>query len=244
MTNKIQLPEFGLILALGIIVSTYLITDMVRDVRLSHQIIKVRGYAEKTVSSDFASWTVELATSHPDLQSAYPIIEAHKAKTLTFLNEKGIRAQEIEQAALSLIEIRARNQNGYETNEIEAYRLAQFITVNSTDVEKIARLSTEISSLIAEGINLISNAPQYSYSKANELKSELLTQATQDARERAKLLAEGSGVELGVLRAARQGEFSVRAANSSSVSYEGAYDDTSAIEKKLTAVVTVDYAME
>ena len=59
---------------------------------------------------------------------------------------------------------------------------------------------------------------------------------------RAQVLAEGSGVRLGPLRAARQGAFSVRAAKSSSVS-ESDYEDVGSIEKKVTAVVTVDYAM-
>ena len=57
-----------------------------------------------------------------------------------------------------------------------------------------------------------------------------------------KTLAEGSGVGLGPLRAARQGAFSVLPAGAGSVP-EDTCDDTSSIPKKLTAVVTVDYAM-
>jgi hypothetical protein len=64
-----------------------------------------------------------------------------------------------------------------------------------------------------------------------------------DARERAKTLAEGSGTTLGPLRAARQGVFSVRAADATGIS-ESASEDASSIGKKVTAVVTVDYAMK
>ncbi len=59
---------------------------------------------------------------------------------------------------------------------------------------------------------------------------------------RARTLAEGSGVKLGPLRAARQGAFRVRPADSSSIS-EKVYDDVSSIAKKVSAIVTVDYAM-
>lgn len=68
-------------------------------------------------------------------------------------------------------------------------------------------------------------------------------QATRDARERARTLAEGSGVSLGPLRAARQGEFSVLAADATSIGEESS-EDLGAISKKVTAVVTVDYAVE
>ena len=75
---------------------------------------------------------------------------------------------------------------------------------------------------------IISN---YYYSKVNDLKSELLTEATQDARMRAKTLAAGSGVKLGFPKAARQGSFSIRSAKSTNISS----DDTYSITKKITA---------
>ena len=58
-----------------------------------------------------------------------------------------------------------------------------------------------------------------------------------------KTLAEGSGVNLGPLRAARQGVFSVISGDVSGIS-ETSKDNVSAISKKVTAVVTVDYAMK
>ena len=85
--------------------------------------------------------------------------------------------------------------------------------------------------------------PRFYYTQVNELKSELLVAATKDARNRAQTLAEGSGVKLGLLRAARQGVFSVRSADSSSIS-ERSGNDVSSISKKVSSVVTVDYAMQ
>ncbi len=102
--------------------------------------------------------------------------------------------------------------------------------------------STSIGALIGEGVKVHTGKPRYYFSGVNQLKSELLVAATRDARERAQTLADGSGVELGPLRAARQGAFSVRSADSANIS-EDSYDDTSSIAKKITAVVTVDYAM-
>ena len=234
---------FGLILALGVVISTYLVTDALRDIRMSHQIIKVRGYAETAVESDLAIWQMTVKARDKEMAAAYTVLAEHREKVLSFLQENGVAAEAISVRAVSVNERRRRTENGYETNEIEFFELSQKIEVKSQDVQNISKLSTEIAALIGEGIALSSGMPSYYYTRVNELKGELLIAATQDARERAKTLAEGSGVSLGALRAARQGVFSVRAADVSGIS-EKSTDDVAAISKKVTALVTVDYAMK
>ena len=131
----------------------------------------------------------------------------------------------------------------YTTSEIEVFELIQTIKVKSRDVQNISKISTAITDLLGEGIGLQAGMPRYYYTQVNELKSQLLVDATKDAQMRARTLAEGSGVKLGPLRAARQGAFSVRPVDASSIS-EKVYDDVSSISKKVSAVVTVDYAMQ
>ena len=134
-------------------------------------------------------------------------------------------------------------EEGHKTSKTETFELSQEIEVKSRDVQKVSTISTAIADLLGKGIELQAGVPRYYYTQVNELKSELLVAATTDARLRAQTLAEGSGVKLGSLRAARQGVFSVRSADSSSVSERGR-DDVSSISKKITSIVTVDYAMQ
>ena len=138
-----------------------------------------------------------------------------------------------------------KDEKGNDTNFIEYYIIDQHIEIISHNVQKISDLSSKITELIRAGLMIESGSPIYYYSKVNELKSELLQAATKDARWRAKTLAEGSGVKLGFLRAARQGNFRIRSAKSSNISYDDSYeDDEASIEKRITAVVTVDYSMK
>ena len=51
MNNAKALIPLGFLLALGLVISTYLVTNVARDILMAHQIIKVRGYAEIPVSS-------------------------------------------------------------------------------------------------------------------------------------------------------------------------------------------------
>ena len=233
----------GLILSLALVISTFLVTDAMRDIRMSHQIIKVRGYAETPVESDMAIWHITVKARGRNMAEAYTVLAEHQKNVLDFLQENQVAAAEITIRAVSVNERRKRAENGHETNEIEFFELSQGVGVRSSNVHNIAKLSTSIDSLLGEGIDLRSGMPNYYYTQVDALKSQLLIAATQDARERAKTLAEGSGVNLGPLRAARQGVFSVISGDASGIS-EKSTDDVFSISKKVTALVTVDYAMK
>jgi len=75
MYEKVQMLILGLVLSIAIIISTYLVTDVIRDVRLSHQIIKVRGYAEKVVDSDLAIWRMNLSVRNRDMIEGFTAID-------------------------------------------------------------------------------------------------------------------------------------------------------------------------
>ena len=243
MHNAKALIPFGFLLALSLVISTYLVTDVMRDIRMSHQIIKVRGYAETQVESDLAIWSITVKARNRNMAEAYAVLAAHREKVLDFLKKNGVEAQEVNDFSVHVSERKKRTEKGYATNEIEAFELSRKIEIKSRDVQNISKVSTAVAALLGEGIDLQAGMPSYYYTRVNELKSQLLVEATKDARERARTLAEGSGVKLGPLRAARQGVFSVRSADSSSISEESS-DDVSSISKKVTAVVTVDYAMQ
>ena len=242
MSNAKALIPLGFLLALGLVISTYLVTNVARDLLMARQIIKVRGYAEIPVESDLAIWHITVKAKDRNMAKAYPILAAHRKKVIAFLKENGVKPEEIKIISVQVREHKIRTENGYETSEIAAFQLSQDITVKSKDVHNISKISTAISDLLGEGVALKAEMPSYYYTRVNELKSTLLVEATKDARMRAKTLAEGSDVNLGPLRAARQGIFSVRSADASSIA-EKAADDVASIPKKITAVVTVDYAM-
>lgn len=243
MNNAKAIIPFGFLLALGLVISTHLATDAMRDIRMSHQIIKVRGYAETPVESDVAMWSITVKARSGDIAKAYSVLAKHREEVLDFLNENHVAAQQIKIFSVDVEEHKKLTDKGHKTSQTETFELSQTLRIKSRDVQKIAKISTAIADLLGEGIDLQARMPRYYYTQVNELKSDLLVAATKDARLRAQTLAEGSGVELGPLRAARQGVFSVRSADASSVS-ERSGDDVSSISKKVTAIVTVDYAMQ
>ena len=242
MSNAKALIPLGLILALGLVISTYLVTKFAREVFMAHQIIKVRGYAEIPVESDLAIWHITVKAKDRDLAKAYPVLASHREAVIAFLEENGVKSEETKIFPVQVREHNIRTENGRETSEIEAFQLSQDITVNSKDVHNISKIATSIADLLGRGVNFKTEMPGYYFTGVNALKRKLLMEATRDARMRAKTLVEGSEANLGPLRAARQGIFSVQSAYSSSIAEE-ASDDVWSIAKKVTAVVTFDYIM-
>jgi len=117
------------------------------------------------------------------------------------------------------------------------------VWARSYDVEKITEVSREATELMSEGIELSSEAPQYFYTKLAELKLEMLELAAKDARNRAEKMVAATGNKIGFMHSAQMGVFQITPANSYEVSSYG-MNDTSSWEKKVTAVVHVDFGVK
>jgi uncharacterized protein len=133
--------------------------------------------------------------------------------------------------------------NGRETGKTLAYRLNQRFEIRSNDVDRISKLSQQSTELINEGIPLVSEAPEYLYTQLAKLRIEMVSEAAKDAKERAEAIARSTGNKVGSVQSAQTGVFQITSRNSTEVSNSGIYD-TSSVEKDITAVVSVKFAME
>src|SRR5690606_5743597 len=78
----------------------------------------------------------------------------------------------------------------------------------------------------------------YTFTKLNDIKPEMVAQATKDARAAAEQFAEDSGAEVGSIKQATQGYFSIEARDGDSGAGWGVSD---APYKKVRVVTTVDF---
>jgi hypothetical protein len=131
---------------------------------------------------------------------------------------------------------------GQPSNEIVGYELKQSVTVTSNDVDKIARIAREATELINQGILLESGSPDFYYTKLGDLKVEMLGEAAKDAKARADKIAESTSSSIGNIRSARMGVMQITAPESTEVSDYG-INNTSSIEKDVTAVVNASFAV-
>lgn len=234
-----QISILGICLALSIIISAIVVTN-----NLSKNAITVTGSAFKVVTSDSASWTFEIVNKAYNKTEAYKNIQKQIPIVKNYLKEKGISEKDIELQLPSGYDIYRTYPNGYSSEELIAYKYTQPIKIKSNDVEKIKEISTESQTLLEKGININSYSdPEYQYSNLAQLKVQLLEEATKDAKARANSMLKANRNKVGQIKQVRMGVFQITAPDSNSVSDEG-INDSSTIEKKVTAVANVTFSIK
>ncbi len=234
--------SFGLILAIGLVFSTLIAAETLKEIKLANQSVTVKGYAEKKITSDRAVWTGGFSVRGPELAATYGKLSASLETVLAYLAKSGVRRADVTVSAADTKTQMRRLPNGQETYEVENYVLSQAVTVESTDTGLVSRLSDESTVLMKDGIEFSSGSPSYFYTKLGDLKFEMLGQAAKDARNRAEQLVASSGSQVGALRYAEQGVFQITGPYSTDVSGYGV-NDTDNIEKVVKAIVTIQYAI-
>ncbi len=236
------LTLLGALLAVGIVIGTLIIAKTVQTVKFQNQRITVKGFAERAITSDIAVWSGQITTRSPELVSAYDNLQADLGKVLLYLQQHGVRKEDISiPSVITTIQYK-RTANGSITNIVEGYILVQTVKITSPDINQVTNIAGEITALIKDGIEIDSFSPQYFYTKLDDMKIELLGEATKNAAMRAQQLAENSGSKVGALKYASQGVFQITPVHSTEVANYGMYD-TSTIEKSVKAVVTMEYSI-
>ncbi len=242
-TNLLWVLIFSLTLPLGVVLSTHLARRSFEKVKLRDQTITVKGYAERPIASDLAQWSATVTARHAQMTDAGRQMDAARATVLAFLASRGFAAEQVELSPVSIGIRYTKDEKGNNTNQIETYVLTQRVAIGSTDVRRIADTARAASDLIGQGVEIDADAPAYLFTRLDDLKLQMLSEATANARERAQRLISHSPNILGDLRSASQGVFQITPAHSTEVSGSGV-NDTASLDKVIKAVVTVEYAIQ
>ncbi|WP_423818546.1 SIMPL domain-containing protein [Salinimicrobium sp. TIG7-5_MAKvit] len=207
-------------------------------------VIAVTGSGSEDFTSDLIVWEGTFSQTSMELQAAFERLNSDKETVRQYLISKGIDEKNIVFNSVKTTELReAQYQNGNYVGEIfKGYQLQQTVKIESTDVPMVEKVSREITELLQKGVQFNSTPPRYYYTKLSDLKIQMISAATEDARIRAEKIAQNSGSELGSLRSADLGVFQIIGQNSGeSFTWGGAYNTA---DKKKTASVTMRLEFE
>lgn len=236
--EKIQIIVLSIILAAGLIFAAKIATA-----QLSKDVISVTGSSYKTVISDSGRLEFRIMTRKPTKALAYDTISKQVPEVKDYIKSKGFDESEIEIKAPNGYYTYKTLPNGSTTNEIAYYNISQPMYVTSRDVQKIKSLSTELQTLITDGIDIDAYNPEYFYSKLSDDKVAMLEEATKDAKQRADAMLKATHNRTGKIQAVRMGVFQITPVDSTNVSDMG-ISDTSTIEKKITSVANVTFRIK
>lgn len=233
----------AIIFALAIVVGSYLLGNAVKNRNNKTGTIAVTGLGNADFSSDLIVWEGTFSKESNNLKQAYNDLAKDKEIIKNYLIKKGINKTELVfNAVKSRKNIKPKYVGGkYAGEEFLGYILTQSVKINSKNVEQIEKISREITELLNKGIQFYSQEPRYYYTKLADLKVEMISKATADARARAEKIAEKSGGKLGDLISAKMGIFQITGQNSNeSYSWGGTYN-TSAKEKTASITMKLNY---
>jgi len=233
----------AVVLAVGLVVATTIGGWFFVKGKRGDQTITVTGSARKRITSDLVVWRSAISYQAPTLSEAYRSLAEAVPRVKAYMVSKGIAENQITVSSISSQTLHGRNSDGMETSDITGYSLRQELSVRSTEVEKIGQIAREATELINQGILLESMAPEYLYTKLGDLKIEMLAEAAKDAKRRAEQIAQSTDSSIGTVRTARMGVLQITAADSTDVSDSG-MNDTSSLEKDITAVVNIGFAVD
>jgi hypothetical protein len=201
--------------------------------------ITVTGSAKASATADNVVWTLMAQESSPNVSAAVKKVEQTVAVASDYLTKGGVPATSIETGAIGTFAIQ-QYLNGNQTGKVLAYQATQNLIVRSKDVNLIKKLSDGIGALLATGVNMYNNGPQYYVSNLAALRPQLLADAMKDAKLRAQSITSAVGSKLGAVLAVSSGPVQVTAPDSVDTSAGGMYD-TATIPKSVTVTVSVSF---
>ncbi len=209
----------AIVLGLSLIISFWIAGSAFRYRSKSAETIVVTGLAEKDFVSDLIVWNGSYSRKSLDLKGAYASLKQDENVIRQYLNGKGIaNAEMVFSSVLINKEFNSRtDMNGDNLGqEFTGYNLIQSVRVESKDVNKVEKISREVTELIESSIEFNSSPPLYYYSKLSHIKIDLLAKASAD-KSRAETIAKNSGSSLGDLKKANMGIFQITGKNSNEI---------------------------
>jgi hypothetical protein len=200
--------------------------------------VTVKGLAETFVSADLAVWPLRVTATGNDLGQVQGEIDEDVATITSFLTEQGIAADAIQPQRVEVTDLLAQAYRPEGIGE-SRFILAQTVIVRTEQVDRVAALNQQTGELVRRGVVLVdSGGPTYLFTRLNEIKPEMLAEATRNARAAAEQFAADSGSEINGIRRAYQGLFEILARDPAPGLFEPGQ-----LDKKVRVVSTIEYRL-
>jgi hypothetical protein len=221
------------IIATGTALSGFFVGQSIAKFKTSDRAIVVKGFSEREVKSDMGELMLIFKNPGNDLVEMQKKSEQDKEAVLAFLKSKGLKDEEISFDGTELFDRQTREYSIQGEKNEYRYILTTRIKINTKQVDVIKDISNHTAELIKQQVNIATNM-RYYFTHFDDLRTEMIAEATQSARQAALQFAKDSGSQVGEIRKAVQGAFSITSPNEE-------YNEVGSIHKKIRVVTTVTF---
>lgn len=209
MITTRSFATLGAFLAVGLAVFGTLVVHAVKRGREFDRFLTVRGASEKEVKATLAIWPLRFATTAQDLPSLKSSMAAARSTVVGFLKERGILDEEINFGIPTVIDRHDIPVYEQRSPDLPRYKSVVTIVVRSKKVDVVKSAIQQVDKLLDSGISLAggdySDRIVFSFDGINEVKPQMIAEATANARASAEKFAKDSRAKVGAIRKATQG---------------------------------------
>ena len=237
----------GLLVAVGLAVGGWFVGKGMARFKSDTRTVTVKGLVEREVKSDQAVWTLGVRRASDALPDAHAKISADRDAVIAFLKKQGFTDAELERQPTRTIDKLARDF-GQQQNERFRYVVTTAIGVKTGNVDLVRTAAGATEELLKAGVILDAGNeggaanPRFVVSRFNDLRPQLLADATKNARQIATQFAADSGASVGSIRSANQGTIQIFGTDGHDES--AAFSATSTLTKRIRVVSTFEFELK
>ena len=209
---KNGLTNLGLIvLSVALVLAGWFVGNGFFKGRAVDRYVTVKGLAERDVEADIGLWPIRFVVGDDNLGTAQYRIEQSKRAVMYFLRQHGVDSASVALQDMSVVDMQAeRYRSGQPGNR---FIITQTLMVRTSDPKLILKASQDVGKLVEAGVVMsigdYGTGPTYVFTRLNDLKPEMIADATKNARQAGEQFAKDSGSKLGKIRRAYQGTFEI-----------------------------------
>ncbi len=229
------------LLAVTLVVITVYGAQVLYDIKLAGDTVEVTGSAKEAVVADLGRLVITIESKTGLTDQAAGTARAQKAvdATVAYLQTQNFTEYETPAGYVSADYYYPQNGTAVQTG----YTIMRSIIVRSSEIEKLTNLANDTGPIAGEGYTVAAQGLELTYSKLDEMRVKLLTEAIKDATNRANAIASESGRTVGALRNATGGVVQVLAAGGVDISDYGSYD-TGSLNKEVMVTVRAGFELK
>ena len=230
-----DLKTIILSVSVSVIASAVILSVGLSNIARADKTVSVRGLAEREVDADLAVWPLTFYLGSNDLTELQKDILAKTEIVKSYLAEYELSSEDFTVQSPSITD---NSMNPYmDKNQVRYTYIAETVVlVRSSKVEQVKKAQSDSLKLMSDGIAVSKDYKSkisFEFTKLNDIKPQMIAEATKNARTAAEQFARDSESKVGKIKRASQGLFSI----------EDAAADLS--ERKIIRVVTtVEYLLK
>lgn len=198
------------IISVVILLAALIVAGGMTQIAHKPRTVTVRGLAERDVPADMAIYPLTFSVGSNDLSQLQADILAKIEIVKAYLQEKGLSESDY---TIKSADITDNSVNPWLTEKGRyTYLAKQVILVRSSNVEAVMAAQASSLDLAGKGIAVSQDYDSmisFEFTKLNDIKPEMIAEATQNAREVAEQFARDSHSKVGKISQATQGYFTI-----------------------------------